>query len=231
MKKYTQRELINEISWSGVATGIGKGIGRAGLGLLRSISPTAGKLVDKLIKVDDNKTYGIPMDAVEATIKYLLKTGQIASRPRNISEIDATKYAKLKQYASGNSPDHSRHKTFNLNLAKRTKYYYVGFERSVSNSKGLAIRNPNAPGEYRQDMLFTVVKAPHTNKLETVKWRVEKVEDATPPPKPGGEVGYTSSDADKASADIARKAAAAKPDPATTYLASRGVRKKIKPAS
>ena len=183
MKKYTQRELINELSWSGVATGIGKGIGRAGVGLLRSISPKAGALADKLLKVDDKPTYGTPIDAVKSTIKYLLKSGQIVLQPDQIKEIDATSYSKLKLWADGKKETPSRLRNFDLSQSKLIKYYYVGYKRTVTSSKGLTIPfDQSSPEEsHRRDMFFTVVKAPSSNRLETAKWRVEKVEDATPP--------------------------------------------------
>jgi len=226
MKKYTQRELINEISWSGVATGIGKGIGRAGLGLLRSISPTAGKLVDKLIKVDDNKTYGSPIDAVKATIKYLRKSGQIDAA-NLIDEIDATTYAKLKQRASGVTTAPTRLRTFDISQSKNTKYFLVSFGLSspfAGDTRAIGTQFARLGMQRdKEGMLFTVTKEPSLNRLETSKWRVVKVEDATPAlPTAGNEVNNTTP---------ATKAAAAKPDPATTYLASRGVRKKIKTAS
>jgi len=219
MKKYTQRELINEISWSGV----GKGIGRAGLGLLRSISPTAGKLVDKLIKVDDNKTYGAPMDAAKATIKYLLKSGQLVKQPPIIKEINATQYTKMKQASLVKTSSRSRN--FDLNQSKRTKYYYVGYNRPlptgtmgfgkpgvISTPDDIVSLHPGyqtfaAEGDLK-DMLFTVVQATALNKLETLKWKVEKVEDATPRLPSQQEGGNTTPDTKTAvSGALVRKAA------------------------
>ena len=228
MKKYTQRELINEISWSGVATGIGKGIGRAGLGLLRSISPKAGALADKLLKVDDNPTYGTPIDAVNSAIKYLIKSGQITPESRQISEINATQYSKLKQRATNKTEIPSRLRNFDLSKSKLTKYYYVGYKRTSSSKEGLSMpRDQTSPDEsHRKDMLFTVIKAPSSNRLETAKWRVEKVEDATPPPpKPGTEVNPAQP---KTVVAAAVDGTATQPKPITRVPIAPGVTKKIR---
>ena len=219
MKKHTQRELINELTWAGVGKGIGKGIGRAGLGLLRAISPKAGALADKLLKVDDKQEYSTPKDAVKGTIKYLLKSGQIKDyqKPNVIDEIDATNYVELRDRAAGREKPRPRLKTFDLSQSKLIKYFLVssGVSSSFTGDSRNITHGSLGFMKGKTGMLFTVVKTPSANRLETAKWKVEKVEDATPAlpeqKEEQGKVAPTPATKSIVAAAAAKKAARPKP--------------------
>jgi hypothetical protein len=173
MRKYTQRELIQEGPFWKAAAGMaaspaGRVAGRAALGLARFISPTLGGLIDKgLAKLSDLKgTYLTPERAVDGALKALQETNQIKAYGTK-KELTPAQYQQKKNDSTQGRPTR---RTLDVGFRSTSNKYYE-CELEIVNDNGSSTKG---------NFAFTISSTSDIKNPKIFIWKAVTVEDITP---------------------------------------------------